>query len=79
MSQKYTRECYLKGNPSLNLALNERELLIKALVKADWHIPTALKHNFPHESITQDGYRRMLAKHHISPRNKNYKMLNEID
>ncbi len=75
----YTRECYQKGTPELNLALNERKLLIKAVLRSQWNIRKALKLNFPKENITEDAYRKILAKHHISIRNKTYKKLNEIE
>lgn len=75
----YSKDCYTKGNPKLNLALNERKLLLKALFRSNWNVIEALKLNFPKENVSRDSYSKMLAKHHISIRNKSYKKLIEIN
>jgi hypothetical protein len=74
----YSKDCYAKGNPKLNLALNERKLLLRALLKANWNVVEALRLNFPKENVSRDSYSKMLAKHRISIRNKSYKKLIEI-
>lgn len=79
MRKKCSKEDYFKGSPELNLNRNERKLLISALITSRWDVLKALKLNFPRESITPDGYYKLLKKHHISPRDKTYKKLIEIE
>lgn len=67
---KYTRKTYFKG--SSNLFLQERELLIKALLKTNWNGKEAMILNFPKNEISEDTYYKKLAKHQISIRNKAY-------
>lgn len=75
----YTKEQYLKGNPKLNLALNERRLIILALLRSNWDAEKAFDLNYPRKYITLNGYRKILSKHHISLRNKKYLKLSEIN
>lgn len=68
----YHKADYLLGNPKLNLLLNERKLLITALIRANWKIGKAMKLNFPQGGITLNGYNRLLLDHQIRAGKKSF-------
>lgn len=78
MSKPYTKQDYLRGNPSYNLALNERELILMALIKSDWVTKKAFLLNFPNPTIQIDAYYRIVKKHHIDIKNKTYLEINQM-
>jgi hypothetical protein len=63
---------------SFNLLVNERKLLIMALLKSDWDIKKAFKLNFPVSTISLNAYNKMLLRHHISVLEKSYLKVSEI-
>lgn len=79
MSKPYTKQDYLRGNPSYNLILNERNLIIMALIKADWNTQKAFQLNFPNPTIQIDAYRKIINKHHIDIKGKSYLEIQEIN
>lgn len=78
MSKPYTKQDYLRGNPSYNLALNERNLIIMALIKTDWNAKKAFRLNFPKPTIEIDAYRKIIKKHSIDLKGRTYEEISEM-
>lgn len=76
--KKYTKQTYERGTRELNLFYNERVLIIKALLKANWNIAEAMRLNYPKENVTRETYSKMLFRHHISVRNKTFLPFSKI-
>ncbi len=75
----YQKQEYLRGKPELNLILNERRLLISALIRANWDTEKAYKMNYPTEYVSIDAYRKSLKKHHILLKEKKILKFSEIN
>jgi len=75
----YPKEAYLKGNPELNLLLNERRLVLIALKKSNWNVKKAFKLNYPLENITMSAYNYILLRHHINAREKTFVKITEMN
>ena len=75
----YPKEAYLKGNPELNLLLNERRLVLTALKRSNWSIKKAFKLNYPLENITLNAYNYVLLRHQINAREKTFTKISEMN
>ena len=68
----YKAEDYKKGSPEFNLLLNERRLLLRAILSTKWDIDKAMELNYPEGGIEKNGYNRKLLDHGIRVGKKTY-------
>lgn len=77
----YKLSDYKKGDKRYSLLINERRLLIKALLLTKWRSKQAYHLNFEgskYMMMTYSGYLYLLKRHHISVINKSFKKMSEI-
>ncbi|MBS4042358.1 MAG: hypothetical protein KGZ59_00895 [Chitinophagaceae bacterium] len=76
----YKRSDYTKGIKEYNLLLNQRHLLIKALLRTKWRSKQAYYLNFEGSKyvVSYSGYLHLLKRHHISVLTKSFKKISEL-